>query len=129
MATASITTQTKMFTKEDFRMVKMNFFLFFVFVFSLWFVLFMNVGLKHGYGIYYYSNGDRYEGHFKEGQRDSHGILKFANGDKYEGGKLHLSKQSNQQNSNFLNFAMPRFFPFFFHRVQKRQTKWPGSLC
>ena len=38
-----------------------------------------------GLGVYRYSNGDVYEGAFKNGLRTGGGIYRYANGDRYEG--------------------------------------------
>eukprot|EP01119_Soliformovum_irregulare_P020341 TRINITY_DN6566_c0_g1_i1.p1 TRINITY_DN6566_c0_g1~~TRINITY_DN6566_c0_g1_i1.p1 ORF type:complete len:1230 (+),score=370.31 TRINITY_DN6566_c0_g1_i1:414-3692(+) len=36
-------------------------------------------------GIYFYSNGDKFEGHFLEDRPDGNGTFYYANGDKYQG--------------------------------------------
>ncbi len=38
-----------------------------------------------GYGIFYFSDGDRNEGEFKNGKTEGYGIIYFCNGDIYEG--------------------------------------------
>ena len=38
-----------------------------------------------GKGIYYYKNGDRYEGDLKNNKREGKGIYYYKNGDRYEG--------------------------------------------
>jgi len=38
-----------------------------------------------GYGIYYSSNGDKYEGEWKNHQKEGYGIYYFSNGAKSEG--------------------------------------------
>jgi len=47
----------------------------------------------NGKGIYSYSNGEKYEGQFKNGERHGRGILNFPDGEKYIGqfknGKRH----------------------------------------
>ena len=47
----------------------------------------------NGKGIYSYSNGEKYEGQFKNGERHGRGILNFPDGNKYIGlfknGKRH----------------------------------------
>ena len=40
---------------------------------------------KNGVGIFYYNNGDKYEGNFEEGNYEGKGIFYFNNGDRYEG--------------------------------------------
>ena len=40
---------------------------------------------KNGTGIFYYNNGDKYEGNFEEGNYEGKGIFYFNNGDRYEG--------------------------------------------
>ena len=35
----------------------------------------------NGYGIFYYSNGEKYEGEFKNGDREGFGVLFDSNGD------------------------------------------------
>ena len=42
-------------------------------------------GMKEGYGILYYPNGNKYEGEWKNGLREGYGIYYYANGDRYEG--------------------------------------------
>ena len=39
----------------------------------------------NGYGIYYYSNGPRFEGYWREGQRHGKGTLYFTNGSEHAG--------------------------------------------
>ncbi len=39
----------------------------------------------NGTGTYYFANGDRYEGEWKDGKRDGQGTYYFANGNRYEG--------------------------------------------
>ncbi len=36
-----------------------------------------------GKGIYYFNNGNRYEGDFKNDKREGKGIMYFNNGEKY----------------------------------------------
>jgi hypothetical protein len=40
---------------------------------------------KNGEGTYLNRNGDKYEGHWKEGVKSGKGTMTYANGDKYEG--------------------------------------------
>jgi len=42
-------------------------------------------GKKHGYGIYYYGEGDRYEGYWSEGNHHGKGKYIWDNGDIYDG--------------------------------------------
>ena len=42
-------------------------------------------GLKNGKGIYYFGNGDRYEGEWKNDRYEGKGIYYFKDGRKYEG--------------------------------------------
>ena len=42
-------------------------------------------GLKHGKGLYTWSNGDRYEGSFWLDKREGEGILYYSSGGRYEG--------------------------------------------
>ena len=41
--------------------------------------------LKHGFGVYEWSDGTKYEGNFVEDRKDGFGTYYFYNGDKYEG--------------------------------------------
>ena len=41
--------------------------------------------LKHGQGVYYYANGDRYEGSFIDGQMTGKGLFVTRNGVSYVG--------------------------------------------
>lgn len=47
----------------------------------------------NGHGVYKSSNGDRYEGLFRDGKREGAGIINYGNGNRYEGdfryGKRH----------------------------------------
>ncbi len=36
-------------------------------------------------GIFFYNNGERYEGEYKNGAADGRGIYYYLNGDKYDG--------------------------------------------
>lgn len=42
-------------------------------------------GNPHGYGTWYYAQGDRYEGNFANGKRHGVGRYHFSNGNRYEG--------------------------------------------
>ena len=42
-------------------------------------------GIREGYGIYYYSNGDKFEGEFKNEIREGFGVFYFSDGILYEG--------------------------------------------
>ena len=42
-------------------------------------------GKFDGKGIFYFKNGDIYEGDYKNGFREGHGTYKYANGEKFEG--------------------------------------------
>ena len=62
-----------------------------------------------GKGIYYYKNGDRYEGDVKNGKREGKGILYFKNGDREMGdylndkpiGKFAILKANKEISSTF----------------------------
>jgi formylglycine-generating enzyme required for sulfatase activity len=41
--------------------------------------------MKKDYRVHVWENGDRYEGEWKDGQREGQGVMVFANGDRYEG--------------------------------------------
>ena len=42
--------------------------------------------MEHGHGTYYYGNGNKYVGQWKDGERSGKGTLYDANGDnQYEG--------------------------------------------
>ncbi len=41
--------------------------------------------MKNGEGIYFYSNGSRYEGNYLNDKKNGHGSLFYSNGDRYEG--------------------------------------------
>ena len=42
-------------------------------------------GLREGKGIYYYNNGDKYEGFWKNNKKDGKGIYYYNDGNRYEG--------------------------------------------
>ena len=48
---------------------------------------------KEGKGIYYYNNGDKYEGAFKNDKKEGKGIYYYNNGDRYEGGFKNDKKE------------------------------------
>jgi hypothetical protein len=41
--------------------------------------------IKEGKGIFFYNNGNKYEGDFNNGKKEGKGIMYFNNGNKYEG--------------------------------------------
>lgn len=41
--------------------------------------------MKHGYGVYNYYYGTKYEGHFRNGVPHGRGVELFADGSRYEG--------------------------------------------
>ena len=45
----------------------------------------MQNGVRNGKGVYYYENGDKYEGDWKNNLKDGEGILYFKKGDLYKG--------------------------------------------
>jgi hypothetical protein len=50
---------------------------------------------EYGYEIYIYTNGDVYDGNWKNYQRNGYGIYIYKNGDKYEGGWKDDKKNGN----------------------------------
>jgi hypothetical protein len=58
--------------------------------------------IKNGYGIEIYSNGDKYEGEWRNNQRYGQGTMNYANGDKYEGGWLN-NRRSGQGKFTYTN--------------------------
>ncbi|MGC6366536.1 MAG: MORN repeat-containing protein [Candidatus Marinamargulisbacteria bacterium] len=42
-------------------------------------------GQQHGYGTYYYTDGNKYEGEWKDGERHGNGTYYFNDGSRYEG--------------------------------------------
>jgi hypothetical protein len=42
-------------------------------------------GLRHGFGVYRYANGDVYIGNWEKDQKDGRGIMIWANGDVFDG--------------------------------------------
>ena len=42
-------------------------------------------GIKEGYGVFKFKNGDIYEGYYKNNEKDGKGILKYHDGDIYDG--------------------------------------------
>jgi hypothetical protein len=43
---------------------------------------------KHGFGVYYYFDGDKYEGNFLDDKMHGKGIFYYYNSDKFEGNWL-----------------------------------------
>lgn len=41
--------------------------------------------IPHGYGVYYYKNGDEYHGNFNTSIREGFGVMEYANGDRFDG--------------------------------------------
>ena len=48
--------------------------------------------IKEGKGIFYYNDGDRYEGDFKNGNFEGKGIYYYKNGDRRMGNYLNDKK-------------------------------------
>ena len=48
---------------------------------------------QHGQGIMTYANGAKYEGEWKNGEKNGKGVMTYANGDKYEGEWKKNSRQ------------------------------------
>ena len=42
-------------------------------------------GIRHGQGVFIYSNGDKYDGEWQNGMRSGRGVFIFKNSDKYVG--------------------------------------------
>ena len=42
-------------------------------------------GCFNGRGLFTFSNGDKYDGEFKDDKYNGHGVETFSNGDKYDG--------------------------------------------
>ncbi|MFM7857890.1 MAG: hypothetical protein ACKO96_39705 [Flammeovirgaceae bacterium] len=40
---------------------------------------------RHGYGVFYLANGEKYEGEWKDSKKNGFGTFYYANGDKYQG--------------------------------------------
>ncbi len=61
-------------------------------------------GLKHGFGMYFFSNGDKYVGEYQFGKRDGKGTYSFSNGKPALTGiwsnNAIVTKTSNSQNAN-----------------------------
>ena len=49
----------------------------------------MKNGLYEGRGIFYFNNGNRYEGEFKYNKREGKGIMYYSNGDRDMGDYLN----------------------------------------
>lgn len=47
-------------------------------------------GRKHGYGIYYYGEGDKYEGWWQNGCHHGRGKYTWENGDVYDGNRIFV---------------------------------------
>ena len=69
-------------------------------------------GLKHGKGIFYYSNGDKYKGEWKNNYRDGKGAFYFKDGDIYigdfkksikEGKGIYYYKSGNRYEGDLKN--------------------------
>ena len=66
-------------------------------------------GKKHGFGVYYYCNGDRYEGAWKKGSRHGMGSYYYAEfGSRFYGNwindKMHGPGQLEHKNYLFRGF-------------------------
>ena len=67
------------------------------------------LGLKHGFGIYFFSNGEKYSGHYVNGMRHGFGTYTFSNGraplsglwtSNQWTGKAHVSEERAEQKKN-----------------------------
>ena len=70
-------------------------------------------GLREGKGIFYYKNGNKYEGDWKNGLREGKGIYYYKNGNKYEG--YWKDNKMRHGSTNFLsveNFLIILHFIF-----------------
>jgi hypothetical protein len=65
-------------------------------------------------GVYDYSNGNRYEGQFKDSKRHGKGLLVWARGEKYHG--------------DFVQVSAMWFFLFALHLTRCR-TRARGTAC
>ena len=61
-------------------------------------------GLKHGFGMYFFSNGDKYVGEYQYGKREGKGTYAFSNGNPALTGiwsnNALVTKIANSQNAN-----------------------------
>ena len=53
----------------------------------------------HGKGIFYFANGNKYEGDFNNNDMHGKGILYFADGNKYEGDFKNNNKMTWKRHS------------------------------
>jgi len=59
-------------------------------------------GKKEGYGVWYYENGDLYEGNWANDVKEGYGKYVYCDGDVYEGG-WHLGKRHGKGKFTYLN--------------------------
>jgi TPR repeat protein len=67
-----------------------------------------------GYGNYFFSNGDKYEGHFFEGFKNGNGKYSWKSGDIYEG--------------NFVNDMLHGFGKYYFSNGQIYEGYWQDNM-
>ena len=71
-----------------------------------------------GYGVEYYSNGDKYEGEWKNDEKDGYGIFYFLFGDKYEG---------EWKNNLFDGYGIYYFYYINWKYKGKWKNKFPNG--
>ena len=58
--------------------------------------------IPHGFGTYYYKNGDEYKGNFNTSIRQGFGVMKYANGDRFDG-DFHQNLAQGPGRYDFVN--------------------------
>jgi hypothetical protein len=67
------------------------------------------MGLRHGKGTFYYSNGSKYEGDWEKNFKHGHGVFTFEDGTQYDGPfeKDRMVERNIQKTTNVPDMPAP----------------------
>ncbi|KAI8894714.1 hypothetical protein BC833DRAFT_603866 [Globomyces pollinis-pini] len=78
-------------------------------------------GKRHGFGIFYYSDGSRYEGNWKENKKEGQGVYISSNGRVYNG--IFINDKIKEGFEQFSNEI-----PYVFHLPKEFKSKQEETL-
>ena len=64
---------------------------------------------------YYYSNGNKFEGEYKNGQKEGYGVYYYSNGDKFEG----KWKNNNKEGYGIYYYSSENRYEYEFYNKNK----------